>query len=182
MIYLHGLIRVGKVLSTIIMFLRKILFNNHATDVTKCKIKGHLPLQYLIGLCKSFKKITKNLWFHLTFKTATLQDNIFTKKATDINVTIIYFLFVPILVPNAQTQVMFNESIFNNYTITFDSWYTERKISNDGRKLQVDMGSAQHFNSPKYLIGAFQTKNKIEVPNKADNIAVFDTNHVKKTC
>ena len=24
---------------------------------------------------------------------------------------------------------MFNESNMNNYTITFDSWYTERKIS-----------------------------------------------------
>ena len=74
---------------------------------------------------------------------------------------------------------MFNESIMNNYTITFDSWYTERKISNDGRELQVDIGSAQHFNSPKYLISAFQT-NARTTPNKASNPAIFDDNHVTK--
>ena len=44
---------------------------------------------------------------------------------------------------------MFKKYIMNNYTITFDSWYTERKTSNDGRELQVDIGSAQHVNSPK---------------------------------
>ena len=55
---------------------------------------------------------------------------------------------------------MFKESFMNNYTITFDSWYTERKISSDGRKLQVDIGSAQHNNSPKNLKGVFQTQNR----------------------
>ena len=54
---------------------------------------------------------------------------------------------------------MFNESIMNNHTITFDSWYIERKISNDGRELQVHIGSAQHVNSFKYLLGDFQTQN-----------------------
>ena len=58
---------------------------------------------------------------------------------------------------------MFNESIKNKYTITFDSWHTERKISNDGRELQVDIGSAQNMNSPKYMIAAFQTQNRIGV-------------------
>ena len=87
-----------------------------------------------------------------------LQDIIFTTMADDINVTIhSLYLYVPQLIPLTSTQVMFNESITNNCTITFDSWYTERKISNDGRELQVDIGSAQNFNSPKYLISAFQT-------------------------
>ena len=72
------------------------------------------------------------------------------------------------------------ESSMNNYTITFDSWYTERKISNDGRELQVDIGSAQQINSPKYLIGVLQTQNRIGVTNKAKNIAIFDTNHATK--
>ena len=75
---------------------------------------------------------------------------------------------------------MFNESITNNYTITFDSWYTERKISNDGRELQVDIDSAQHINSPKYLIAAFQTTNRIGVPDQRQNIAIFDSNNVIK--
>ena len=87
-----------------------------------------------------------------------LQVIIFTTKATDINVTNNSLnLYVPILISNTQTQIMFNEFVMNDYTIIFDSWYTERKISNDGRELQVDVGSAQHNNSPKHLIGAFQT-------------------------
>ena len=75
---------------------------------------------------------------------------------------------------------MFNESIMNNYTITFDSWYIERKFSDDGRELRIDVRSAQHFDSPKYLMGVLQTQNRIGVPNKANNVAIFDTNHVTK--
>ena len=110
-----------------------------------------------------------------------LQDIIFTTIATDINETFnSLYLYVPILIPKSQTQVMLNESIMNIYTITLDSWYTERKISNDGRELQVDIGSAQHINSPKYIIGTFQTNARIGTPNKANNPSVFDTNHVSK--
>ena len=58
-------------------------------------------------------------------------------------------MFVPILIPNTETQVMFNESIKNIYTITYDSWYTERKISTDGNELHADIGSAQHMKIPK---------------------------------
>ena len=109
-----------------------------------------------------------------------LQDIVFTTIANDINITINnLYLYIPILFLNTRTQVMFNEAIMNNYTITFDSWYTERKISNDGREIQVDIGSAQHFDSPKYLIAAFQTTART-TPNKASNPAIFDNNHVTK--
>ena len=87
---------------------------------------------------------------------------------------------MPILIPNTQTEVTFKESIMHNYTITFDSWYTEHKIPNDRRELQVDNGSTPHITSPKYPIGVFQTQNRIGVPKKANNIAIFDTNHVTK--
>ena len=103
-----------------------------------------------------------------------IQDIIFTTLANDINVTInSLYLFIPILIPNSSTQVMFNDSNMNIYTITFDSWYTERKISNAGRELQVDIGSAQQINSPKYLISAFQTNDRT-TPNKNANPAIFD--------
>ena len=46
---------------------------------------------------------------------------------------------------------MFEESLMSNYIITFDSWYIESKFSNDGRELQVDIGGAQHNNSPNCL-------------------------------
>ena len=160
--------------------LKQILINNHDVDANKGNIKGHLALEHIFGFCKTFKKITKNLGFHLKFKMNDLQDIIFTILANDINVTInSLYLFVPILIPHTQTQVMFNEAIMNNYTITFDSWYTERKISNDGRELQVDIGSAQHNNSPKYLTSAFQT-NARTTAGKNINPAIFDSNHVTK--
>ena len=75
---------------------------------------------------------------------------------------------------------MFIESIMNNHTINFDSWYTERNLSNNGRELQVDIGSAQHITSPKYLKGAFETDGRIGTPNKANNPTTFDNNHFRK--
>ena len=47
---------------------QKTLIDNH-TDVNKGKIKGCLYLEDIFGFCKTFKKVTKNLGFHLTFKT-----------------------------------------------------------------------------------------------------------------
>ena len=75
---------------------------------------------------------------------------------------------------------MFNVSNMIKCTITFDSWYTERKLLNDGRELQADNESAHQFNSPKRLIPLFQPKGRTGTPDKANNPAVFDTNHVTK--
>ena len=160
--------------------LKQLLINNHAVEVKKGKLKGLLALEHIFGFCKTFKKITKNLGFHLVFKMNDLHDIIFTTIADDIIVTInSLFLNLSQIIPSTTAQVMFNESIMNDYTITFDSWYTERKISNDGREIQVDIGSAQKINSPKNLISVFQT-NARTTPNKASNPAIFDNNHVTK--
>ena len=145
---------------------KQMLIDIHTEAANKGKNKGHLPLKHILGFCKTFKKITKNLGFHLTLK-KDLQNIIFRTIATDINVTInSLYLFVPVIILNTDTQIMFNECIKNNYTTTYDSWYTERKLSTDGNELQVDIGSAQHVNSPKYLFGSFQTVDTIAAPNK----------------
>ena len=161
--------------------LKHMLINNHTEAVNRGKIKGQLLLEDIFGFCKTFKKITKNLGFHITLKTNDLQNIIFTTLANDINVTInSLYLFVPILTPNSETQVLLNESIKNNYTLTFDSWYTERKIVTDGGEFQVDIASSQSTNSPKYLIAAHQTEDRIGTANKANNISIFDPVDVKK--
>ena len=99
---------------------QKMLINNH-TDANKGKIKGCLYLEDIFGFCKSFKKVTKNLGFHMTFKTNDLQDIIYTSMTDDINVTNSnLYLYVPNLIPSAETQVMFNESTQNNYKISYD--------------------------------------------------------------
>ena len=49
--------------------------------------------------------------------------------------------------------------------------------------VQADIGSTQQFSSPKYLICATQTQDKINVPNKTNNIAIFDNVDLpKKQC
>ena len=93
--------------------LYKMLINNHI-EVNRGKIKGQLALEDVFGFCKTFKKITKNLGFHIRLKTNDLQNIIYTTIADgiQINVTInSLYLFVPIVTPNSETQVMFNESI-----------------------------------------------------------------------
>ena len=103
--------------------LKQMLINNHTEEGNRGKMKGLLLLEDMFGFCKTFKNITKNLGFHITLKTNDLQNIIFTTLGNDIHVTInSLYLFVPILTPNSETQVLFNESIKNNYTLTFDSW------------------------------------------------------------
>ena len=158
---------------------QKMLINNH-TDANKGKIKGYLYLEDIFGFCKTFKKVTKNLGFHLTFKTNDLQNIIYSSMADDINVTINnLYLYVPNLIPSVETQVMFNEATQNNYKISFDEWYTERRIISD-TITQLDIGTSQHVNSPKYLIGAHQTRIRADTANKNNNIAIFDNLNLQK--
>ena len=43
----------------------------------------------------------------------------------------------------------------------YDEWFTERRIISD-TITQLDIGSSQNVHSPKYLIGAHQTKVRID--------------------
>ena len=92
----------------------------------------------------------------------------------DINVTINdLYLYVPNLIPSVETQVRFNEAIQNNYKISYDEWFTERRIISD-TITQLDIGSSQNVQSPKYLIGAHQTKDRIDGAKSTKNVAIFD--------
>ena len=156
-----------------------MLINNH-TDANKGKIKGYLYVEYIFGFCKAFKKVTKNLVFHLMLKTADLQDIIYTSMDDDINVTInILYLYLPNLIPSVETQLMFNEATQNIYRISYEECYTERRLITD-MIAQVDLGSAHQVNSPKYMICAHQTKDRLNTSVKKINIAVFDNLDLRK--
>ena len=158
---------------------QKMLIKNH-TDANKGKIKGYQILEDIFGFCKTFTKVTKNLGFHITFKSNDLQNIIYSSMTDDINVTINnLYPYVPNLIPNVETQVMFNEATQNNYKISFDEWYTERRIISD-TITQMDIGTSQHVNSPKYLIGAHQTRVRADTANKNNNIAIFDNLNLQK--
>ena len=115
------------------------------------------------------------------FKTADLQDVIYTSMADD-NIVIInkLYLFIPNLMPSVETQLMFNEATQNNYRISYDDWYTERRVISD-LLVRHDKGSAQQANCPKYTITAHQTKDRILTPNKPNNIAIFDNLDLRKS-
>ena len=158
---------------------QKMLIDNHL-DANRGKIKGYLYLEDIFGFCKTFKKVTKNLGFHIMFKTANLQDIIYTSMGDDIDVTINnLYLYVPNLIPSVETQLMFNEATQSNYKISFDEWYTERRIISD-LLVQHDIGSAQNVIQPKYLICAHQTNLRTATPDKKINIAIFDNMDLRK--
>ena len=153
---------------------------NSYTDTIEGKIKGYLYLEDIFGFCKTFKKVTKNLGFHIKFKTNDFQNIIYSSMVDDINVTINnLYLYVPNLIPDVETQVMFNEAIQNNYKISFDEYYTERRVISE-TITQWDIGSSQKVNSPKYLIGAHQTRTRADTANKNNKIAIFDNLSLQK--
>ena len=156
-----------------------LLINNH-TDANKGKIKGYLYLEDIFGFCKTFKKVPKNLGFHISFKTNDLQDNIYTSMTDDIDVTINnLYLYVPNLIPSVETQLIFNEATQNYYKISYDEWFTERRIISD-TITQLDIGSSQNVQSPEYLIGAHQTRDRIDAPISTKNVAIFDNLDLRK--
>ena len=158
---------------------QKMLINNHI-DANRGRIKGSLYLEDIFGFCKTFKKVTKNLGFHLQFQTNDLQDIIYTSMTDDINVTINnLYLYVPNLIPSVEIQLMFNETTQNNYKISYDEWFTERRIISD-TITQLDIGSSQNVQSPIYLIGAHQTKDRIDAPISTKNVAIFDNLDLRK--
>ena len=89
------------------------------------------------------------------------------------------YLYVPNLIPTIETQVMFNEATQNNYKIAYDEDFTERRVISD-QILQLDIGSSQNVQSPKYLIGAHQTRIRADTSNKNINRAIFDLTNLKK--
>ena len=133
-----------------------MLIDNHI-DANKGKIKGYSYLEDIFGVCKTFNKVTKNLGFHITFKTVNLQNNIYTSMDDDINVTNnSFYLYIPNLIPSVETQLMFNEATQNTYKISFHEWYTETQLISD-LLVQHDIGSVQQVNSRKFSICAHQT-------------------------
>ena len=125
------------------------------------------------------KKLQKNLGFHVTFRTADLQDIIFTSIGDNVNVIInSLYLSVPTLIPNTETQLMFNESIQKNYRIFFEDWYTDRKVVSD-TMTQIDIGSAQLVNSPSYLIASHQAAAGLNAPDKNVSLSRFDNLNVR---
>ena len=116
---------------------QKMLTNNH-TDANKGQIKDNLYLEDIFGFCKSFEEVTKNLGFHLMFKTANLQDFICTSMTDDINVTInSLYLYIPNLIPSVMEispqgpiiWLMFDNSIRDILRFNAGTFFEEYNLS-----------------------------------------------------
>ena len=84
----------------------------------------------------------------------------------DINVTMNSLcLYIPNLIPSVETQLIINETTQNNYKISFDGWYTERRLISV-MLVQLDIGLPQQVNSPKYLFSTHQTSLRTTTPIK----------------
>ena len=169
--------------------LKKILIDNH-TEANRGLIRGHLPLEHIFGFERSFKKITKGLGFELDLRTSNKKRDILytTLDDDDVNVTITSIsLFIPQLIPSPEAQVIFNEAISQTFTLSYESWTTDRKPVDTEREFQLDISSASNTNSPLYLIAAHQKTQRPGPANPANNLsnnrfnnAIFDHVDVRK--
>ena len=57
--------------------------------------------------------------------------------------------------------------------LSYDDWFTGRRIISD-TITQLDVGSSENVQSPKYLIGAHDTKDRIDGAISTENVAIFD--------
>ena len=96
-------------------------------------------------------------------------------------------MFIPQLIPSPETQVIFNEAISQTFTLSYESWTTDRKPVDTAREFQVDISSASNINSPLYLIAAHQKTQRPDPANPAVNLsnnrfnnAIFDHVDVRK--
>ena len=114
------------------------------------------------------------------FETNDLQNIIYSSMADNIKVTSNnLYLYVPKLLPSVETQVMFNETNQNNYKISYDEYFTERRITSD-MITQLDIGSSQEVNNSKYLFCAHQTRVRADTAYKNYKIAIFDHLNLEK--
>ena len=153
--------------------------------IIKSKIGANLPLEHIFGFCKTFKKITKVLVFDLQLKTSDEKQNIIYKTlgGNDVSVTInSIYLFIPSLVSSPEQQQIFNESITQSFTLSFDLWVSERKPVNTGNECQLGIRSASEIRAFLYLIAAHQKtqRDNPATPSNQFNNAVFDNLDVRR--
>ena len=96
-------------------------------------------------------------------------------------------MFIPQLIPSPETQVIFKEAISQTFTLSYESWTTDRKPVDTAKEFQVDISSASNINSPLYLIAAHQKTQRPDPANPANNLsknrfnnAIFDHVNVRK--
>ena len=131
--------------------LKMILINNH-TEAKRGLIRGHLLLESIFGFARSFKKIAEGLGFELDLRTSIRKRYILytTLGDDDVNVTITSIsLFISQIIPSPETQLIFNEAISKNFTLSYESWTTDRKPVDAAREFQISNLTSIKYKFPQ---------------------------------
>ena len=130
------------------------------------------------------------MWCELDLRTSNRKRDILYTTFGDngVNVSINSIsLYNLTIIPNTETQVYFNEAFSKTFTLSNESWTTDRKPIRTAREFQIDFSSASNTNSPLYLIAAHQRTRRpnpddltINLSNNWFNNAIFDHSKVRK--
>ena len=133
--------------------LEKTPNDNPTVQDNNGKVSGQLPLEHDFGFCNTFGKVTKELDFPITSKRNDLHDFVYTtlplaifKNKTFHNLALI----VPSFTPIPGTQVIFNESMETSFTLSFESWTTDRGVFSTGSEYQINNGSSEKLSVQKF--------------------------------
>ena len=80
-------------------------------------------------------------------------------------------MFIPQIIPSPETQVYFNDAISKTFTLSYESWTTDRKPVDTVREFQKDISSASNINSLLYLIAAHQKTQRPDPDNPDINLS-----------
>ena len=162
----------------------KQILINYLTEANRGPIRDQLPLESIFRLARSFEKLTKKLGFELDLPTPIRKQEILytTLDDNDVNVTINSIsLFIPQIIPFPETQNFFNEAIPKTFSLSYESWTTDRKPVDTAIEFQIDISSASNLITPLYLKAAHQKTQRPDPANPANNLsnnrfnnAIFD--------
>ena len=124
--------------------MKNILIDNH-TEANRGLIRGHIPLQYIFGFARLFRKITKVFGYEFDLRTSNRKQDIpyTTIGDSGVNLTINSIsLFVLQIISSPGTQAYFNETISKTLSLSYESWTTDRKPADTAKEIQRDVSSA----------------------------------------
>ena len=109
--------------------LKQMFIEHQISNVKKRTKSGQLASEHIFGFCKTFQKNTKGLGFQITLKTRSLQDKVHTTLSNNKTVNVDNInLFVPLFLPDDETQSSFTDSIKSSFTLSLDEWVFDRRV------------------------------------------------------
>ena len=85
-------------------------------------------------------------------------------------------LYIPTINPSPEIPRILSEAITKSFTLSIESWTTDRKAVNTGKEIHLDIGSSSNIFAPLFLLPAHEKKQRID-PASATNPPARVTNN-----